>query len=143
MKVVVDITFENIEDSEFCEKSSRVLFITFSCSIFSFLSSSSMPEARVFELFTNILEKHSSNALVCFSILMSLRIFISVLSGTDILDRYINPLFKSGIFRTLVSIMENTKNDFVASECRDLFIIFSKRGKSIIIFSPFHFSHFF
>lgn len=124
MKVIVDSTLEDIEDNEFCQKTSFI-FLNISKSLSTPLFSLD-PEVKIFKLFSTLLLKHGSNKEIIDNILYIMS-FDS--RNYKMTEKSLVSFFQSGIIDSISFILKNKHEDKIEIMCNQIITHIQKIGK--------------
>lgn len=135
IQILSETTFKNIEDSEFCQKSSYVFSSITKFLLNIFQVSYLISEAKTFELFSGLLFSHRSNEEICGNTLYALDRILYTLFRMESFGWDLKQAFETCLFDVLISIMEKTKNERTAFLCMSIFDTIRDKGKIHIAFS--------
>lgn len=124
LKVIVDSTLEDIEDNEFCLKTSFI-FLNISNSLSTPLFSLD-PEVKIFKLFSTLLLKHGSNKEIIDNILYIMS-FDS--RNYKMTEKSLVSFFQSGIIDSISFILKNKHEDKIEIMCNQIITHIQKIGK--------------
>lgn len=135
IKVIADFTLDNIEDRELCEKSSFILFATFISLKELSQAEEFFYEIKRFDLIYELILTYPSDEKICLNALNTLIIIFGCSGYIDFTEEDLNPLFESGILDAILSIEEESKNDYIVLLCFCTFETISENGKFLFIFN--------
>lgn len=134
MKVIVDATFENIEDSGFCLKSTmliREVVFTFQ---FSYMKMNYFPDMKEFELLYALLLMHSSKEGIISGVLSILDVIFGNPKFLEISEEAFVSFFESDATDVIQAVLEKENSHNVESTCDRLIPNIQKSSNLFIFF---------
>lgn len=128
-KIATDITFANIDDLVFCQKTSYIHRIIWNSLKYSGDMIQFFSEMRDFDLLSILLSKHYSNKEICHNSIFVLDNILIHSKDIKISSESLNHFLKSGVLDIIYSFIEKSDNGFLVALCKNTFSIIHKKGK--------------
>ena len=130
IKTIVNLTFENIRDCDFCRDSSYVLSVASESLVYIDRIANFYHTIGEFKLINTLLHIHSSNERICSNVITILIRTILNWKIIEIPEESLKSFFHSDFFDLICSMMEKSKNESFISLCGHMLTRFKERGNS-------------
>lgn len=115
VKVVVDLTFENINDVDFCQKTSHILCVLSNSLCNSYFFNEFYFEINELELLSKLLSKYNENEDICLNVVTILKWIFTHSGQIKFVKEHLDSFFNCGVLDIINSLVKNNANDSLAS----------------------------
>lgn len=130
VKIATNLTFDNIDDLEFCKKASSVIsYITKTVHNDHYIEL--FCEIRGYEMIYTLLSKYRSDEEICLNTIIILTLIFK--PGLGFTEDTLESFFKSGILEIIPAIIEESRNRLIIDLCTDFISYINDNSKTIYL----------